>query len=343
MRPGTEPATRIQHIINKFIELDPNIIGLQEINEDKSGDNSDNQVIVIGNALSDHFNIPYYYYFEKTHDAWDNQFKEYVGIISKYAFEEQGYFDLQPGVFPRKVVWGLFNTPIGNINFFNTHLSYHSAWVNEKEIDEMLNYAFSKMAPQNNYNGIIIGDFNATPDTPSYLKMINANYSDTYKTIHPNSNGFTAPYPGQSIRIDYIFVHNNSILHTDDSYLFGDKPISQDFYYSDHLGILTTFSNPTYVEIMEELAVPKSFSLSQNYPNPFNPSTKINFTLTETGFISLKVFNVLGNELATLVDEELQQGNHEFDFNAINLTNGVYFYRLSQNNNSVIKKMLLVK
>ncbi len=343
MRPGTEPATRIQHIINKFIELDPDIIGLQEINEDKSGDNSDNQAIVIANALNNHFNIPYYYYYQKTHDAWDNQFKEYVGIVSKYAFEEQNYLDLQPGIFPRKVVWGLFDTPLGKINFFNTHLSYYSAWVNEKEINEMLNYAFSIMAPQNNYNGIIVGDFNATPDTPSYTKMINANYSDTYLTIHPNTNGFTAPYPGQSIRIDYIFLNNNSNFSINESYLFGDQPISQNFYCSDHLGILTTFSNPTYVEIMEEVTIPTTFSLSQNYPNPFNPRTTIQYEISEIGDVSIIVYDILGNEVIELVNSEQQPGEYQIKFYGSDLSNGIYFYQLETESFIQTKKMLLIK
>lgn len=279
MRPGTNPATRIQHIIENFKTLDPDIIGLQEINEDKIGDNSDNQVIVIANALSNHFNIPYYYYYKKTYDAWNNQFKEYVGIISKHPFEEQGYMDLTPGIFPRKVVWGLFDTPIGKINFFNTHLSYYSAWVNEKEIDEILNFAGAKMAIQSNNNAIITGDFNATPDTPSYLKMINGNYTDSYLFINPNSNGYTASYPGTSIRIDYIFMNSFSDLIIDDSYLIMKQPISQNFYCSDHLGIMTTFSNPTFVDIEEETEIPMNFSLSQNYPNPFNPTTTIKYTV----------------------------------------------------------------
>jgi endonuclease/exonuclease/phosphatase family metal-dependent hydrolase len=93
MKPGTEPATRIQHITNKFIELDPDIIGLKEINEDKSGDNSDNQAIIIANALSNHFNIPYNYYYQKTHDAWDNQFNPSTKI--SFQLTETGFTSLK--------------------------------------------------------------------------------------------------------------------------------------------------------------------------------------------------------------------------------------------------------
>ena len=376
MRPGTDPTTRIQYIIENFKTLDPDIIGLQEINATSS---ADNQAIVIANALSNHFGIPYYYYYQKTHDAWNNQFKEYVGIISKYPFEEQGYLNLTPGIFPRKVIWGLFDTPIGKINFFNTHLSYYSALVNEKEIEEVQNFVSTKLAIQGNNNAIIVGDFNATPDTPSYSKMINANYTDTYIAINPNSDGFTAPYPNPTIRIDYIFVTFYSDLVVVDSYLIMDQPISQDFYCSDHLGILTTFSpidsdgdgiqdvndncpndhnpdqedsdndgignvcDPYPLVVDEEFSATLNFSLSQNFPNPFNPSTKISFQLAEAGFTSLKVFDTSGKEVTEIVNENYHPGKYKVELNGSDLTNGIYFYRLSQGNNSIIKKMLLVK
>jgi len=340
MRPGSNPATRIQQIIELFKTLDPDLIGLQEINATSA---TDNQAIVIANALSNYFNIPYYYYYQKTHDAWDNQFKEYVGIVSKYEFKEQGYLDLTPGIFPRKVVWGLFDTSIGKINFFNTHLSYYSAWVNEKEIDEILNFAGVKMAIQGNNNAIIVGDFNATPDTPSYLKMMNAQYTDTYTTINPNLDGFTAPYPNPSIKIDYIFVNSYSDLVIEDSYLFGDRPISQGFYCSDHLGILTTFSNSAFINSEDEESVPQSFILSQNYPNPFNPNTTINFTVIESSIVNMKIFDVAGKEVAELGNETYNPGDHSITFNGSNLSNGIYFYRLSQGDKSEIRKMLLVK
>lgn len=341
MRPGTDPTTRIQYIIENFKTLDPDIIGLQEINATSS---ADNQAIIIANALSNHFGIPYYYYYQKTHDAWNNQFKEYVGIISKYPFDEQGYLNLTPGIFPRKVVWGLFDTPIGKINFFNTHLSYYSAWINEKEIEEIQNFISTKLAIQGNNNAIVVGDFNASPDTPSYSKMTNANYTDTYIAINPNSDGFTVESPYPTRRIDYIFVTSYSDLVIDDSYIIMDQPISQDFYCSDHLGILTTFSNPL-ISIEDEVTsqIPKNFKLLQNYPNPFNPSTTISFQLAEAGFFSLNVFDTSGKEVTEIVNENYHPGEYKVEFDGSELTNGIYFYRLSQGNNSIIKKMLLVK
>ena len=93
----------------------------------------------------------------------------------------------------------------------------------------------------------------------------------------------------------------------------------------------------------------KSFKLEQNYPNPFNPSTKIKYTITPPNlpegetFVSLKVYDVLGNEIATLVNEEKPVGTYEVEFNANHLSSGTYFYRLTAGNLSETKKMLFLK
>jgi M6 family metalloprotease-like protein len=89
--------------------------------------------------------------------------------------------------------------------------------------------------------------------------------------------------------------------------------------------------------------IPGTFSLEQNYPNPFNPSTKIEFRIAELGLVTLKVYDVLGNELMTLVNEQKQAGNYEFEFNASSLSSGVYFYQLKSGNLTQTKKMVLLK
>ncbi len=86
-----------------------------------------------------------------------------------------------------------------------------------------------------------------------------------------------------------------------------------------------------------------NYSLSQNYPNPFNPTTSIQFAIPTSGFVTLKVYNMLGKEVATLVNGNLNAGNHSFNFNASNLASGVYFYKLESANFSDVKKMSLIK
>lgn len=89
--------------------------------------------------------------------------------------------------------------------------------------------------------------------------------------------------------------------------------------------------------------LPGKFELMQNYPNPFNPSTVINFALPLNARVTLKVYDVLGKEVATLVNSELKAGTYEYDFDASALSAGLYFYRLSTDNFTETKKMMLIK
>ena len=89
--------------------------------------------------------------------------------------------------------------------------------------------------------------------------------------------------------------------------------------------------------------IPANFSLSQNYPNPFNPVTNIKFSLPSSGMVKIVVFDLLGREVATLVNDEMSAGNYTVDFDASSLSSGVYFYRLDAGNFTQTKKMLLVK
>jgi len=77
-----------------------------------------------------------------------------------------------------------------------------------------------------------------------------------------------------------------------------------------------------------EVGIPTEFSLEQNYPNPFNPTTTIKYQIPELSFVTLKVYDVLGSEIITLVNEEITVGSYEVDFNATSLPSGIYFYRL---------------
>lgn len=89
--------------------------------------------------------------------------------------------------------------------------------------------------------------------------------------------------------------------------------------------------------------VPSSFDLKQNFPNPFNPTTNINFSIPKSGMVTLKVYNMLGKEVATLVNEVKTAGNYIVGFNASNLPSGAYFYRIEAGNFNDTKKMLLIK
>ncbi|MCW8818113.1 MAG: YCF48-related protein, partial [Ignavibacteriaceae bacterium] len=92
----------------------------------------------------------------------------------------------------------------------------------------------------------------------------------------------------------------------------------------------------------EQLTV-NDFTLSQNYPNPFNPITNIEFRIVNSGFVSLKVYDILGNEVASLVNEELTTGEYKVEFNGKGLSSGIYFYQLKTNNFIETRKMVMLK
>ncbi len=119
----------------------------------------------------------------------------------------------------------------------------------------------------------------------------------------------------------------------------------------DALNALTLVNQ--LVDVENKLINVNNFSLQQNFPNPFNPSTKISFQIAESGFTSLKIYDVLGNEVATLVNEEKPAGSYEVEFSAIGgsasggnaytITSGIYFYKLQSGNFIETRKMILLK
>lgn len=123
-------------------------------------------------------------------------------------------------------------------------------------------------------------------------------------------------------------------------YRYSGGPFTGDIYAIDHQLI-----NSVVVEVDEPKPEYRggSYALYQNYPNPFNPTTAISFQLSAIGHVTLKVFDVLGREVATLVDKVKQPGMHSVQFDAGNLASGVYFYRLESGSFVATRKLLLLK
>jgi endonuclease I len=104
-----------------------------------------------------------------------------------------------------------------------------------------------------------------------------------------------------------------------------------------------TFKTSGVSGINDGQEIPQGFELNQNYPNPFNPSTVISWQLAVGNHTTLKVYDVLGNEVAELVNNFLEAGNYKVEFNASSLSSGIYFYKLSAGNKSAIKKLILIR
>ncbi len=124
-------------------------------------------------------------------------------------------------------------------------------------------------------------------------------------------------------------------------YVFVNYRTSYDLWTDD--GYVWMIESDAVTGVDDNDIIPNQISLSQNYPNPFNPATNITFNLVESGFVSLKVYDILGNEVANLVEGELNSGVHNKVFSAGNLTSGVYFYTLKTNNFKETKKLMLMK
>jgi hypothetical protein len=116
-------------------------------------------------------------------------------------------------------------------------------------------------------------------------------------------------------------------------------------------GLWVALANGTVVALPENVTsiedfgntIPTEFALSQNYPNPFNPSTTIRFALPSAQQVKLTIFNVLGQQVATLVNDELSAGEYTYRFNANNLVSGMYFYRIEAGSFTEIRRMMLLK
>ncbi|MBS1552857.1 MAG: T9SS type A sorting domain-containing protein [Bacteroidetes bacterium] len=124
-----------------------------------------------------------------------------------------------------------------------------------------------------------------------------------------------------------------------------DNTITNEVHETNNRGWtpLSDYSLPVEIQSNGNTQIPDRVTLQQNYPNPFNPSTTISFSLPSKAETTLKIYNILGKEVRTLVSEKLSAGNYDVTFNASDLTSGVYFYRLQAGNMVETKKLMLVK
>jgi len=171
-----------------------------------------------------------------------------------------------------------------------------------------------------------------------------------------NSSGFTGLPAGE---FDAYFVPNKfwllhiaavfwtssqtNQLQATERYLSHDDEVCGNlaWYKVMKYSLRCVKDSPSGVEIESNQIY--DYELHQNYPNPFNPATIIKYDIPVPGFVSLKVFDVLGNKVVTLVEEEIQPGQYKVDFNGNGLTSGIYFYQLKVGNYIQTKKMMVIK
>jgi hypothetical protein len=178
---------------------------------------------------------------------------------------------------------------------------------------------------------------------PAALDTISKNNPKTF------SVSVTAPTGDQ---VTYVWKVNNVVVKSgpDSSYTttFTDPvntPESVTVVFSIPSGLKdsTTWNLTIITAVVERELIPKEFALGQNYPNPFNPSTTIRYELPTRSHVVLKVYNLLGQEVATLVDEKIEAGRYKVVWDAIAHPSGVYYYRLQAGSFTETKKLVLLK
>jgi uncharacterized repeat protein (TIGR02543 family) len=128
------------------------------------------------------------------------------------------------------------------------------------------------------------------------------------------------------------WTENGNVVSSDSNY---------SFIIAENRDLVANFLNITSVK--DGNGIPTKFNLSQNYPNPFNPTTTIDYSVPKTSFVILKVYDALGKEVTTLINEEESTGNYTTEFDASNLSSGIYFYQIRTNEFIQTNKMMLMK
>ncbi len=269
-------------------------------------------------------NLDGYVQWSKTHNS-----------ILIFTFDEDDFTSINwiPTIFIGQIIKdGEYNQSINHLNVLRT-------------IEDMygLGYAGSS------------GDSSALSDcwrnvTPVELSSFSAikngnNVSLNWTTAtETNNKGFEVQRKTGASEWTVIgFKEGNGTSTKKHNYSFNDENLSpaKYLYKLKQIDFDGDFSYSKTVNL--EITLPQKFELSQNYPNPFNPSTKIEYSVPTDSKVVLKVYDVIGREIKTLINEEKAAGNYKIQFDATDLTSGIYFYKIQAGSFSQVKKMILLK
>ena len=248
----------------------------------------------------------------------------------------QGYFPLQKGdlwqyseiPYPIQTARVLGDTILAN---GNTYAVYSDIW---KQNEFYRQFGAKVYSVDSHGNEYVLFDF-----TANVFDVVGVNGSDTIRLVEKGFN----PGDGQNY---WVFSSTNysgwRIIDSLGIYQLMMEPGLQLTLQGARINGIVRYGTITSVS-QEPMMLPVRISLMQNYPNPFNPSTKIDIMLSSSCDVSLRIMNILGQEIATLYQGKLTVGNHSFTWNATNFSAGIYFCRLEANRNVVTKKLMLIK
>ncbi|MFC2084106.1 sugar-binding protein [Bacteroidota bacterium] len=232
------------------------------------------------------------------------------------------------------------------IGLFNWHGAPHTSFKRGAEPDYQFRFISNGVVGENPGGSSIF--LRPTSDRYSFTEKFPSGYIVEAKLSWEEIAGQPAPdddlfSPVVGMRIPIDFAINDADATGEREGILTFSPNNEDLSYQDPSRWTYTWIGDSFTDVEDEDLQPLTFELSQNYPNPFNPSTQISYSIKEKSNVTLSVFNLLGQEVATLVNEVKAPGVYKVDFNALNLATGVYIYQIKAGSFVNAKKMMLIK
>lgn len=229
------------------------------------------------------------------------------------------------------------NTTTINIIFIDSLHGYISTFINDPQYPDTPG-VFSTTNGGESWSflpvGYMLPHFSMIDSLHGILYAGHGNGGTFYRT----SDGFNTWEVKNNPKAWEYFFYNNLVLYAcGDSGYFAKSTDCGNTWTQLPFNVL----NPT--TLIENTITISDFSLQQNYPNPFNPTTKIKYSIAGSQMVTLKVYDILGNEISTLVNEVKQPGTHEVTFDGSKLSSGIYFYKLNSDSFTQTKKLVLIK
>ena len=252
-------------------------------------------------------------------------------------------------------VMSLFSAPYTDVTVDTWRTDWSAAGYSEVMIGERTTKKYEAL----DFVGVetVANQLNVSEMTHFHISIWTANATDfSVKLVDFGSNAAFAGGDDTEHQIDFTGITQNEWLSlniplSDFVGLTSKNNIAQIILVAKPSGSATVFVDNVLfhkgtgevVSVEDQELTPSNFTLEQNYPNPFNPSTKISFSTKNAAQVSLEVYNVMGQKLATLVNGVVNSGNHTVSFDATNYASGMYLYKLTAGNFSSVKSMMLIK
>lgn len=243
------------------------------------------------------------------------------------------------------------NRYFGIDSIFYTDIGYYKMTSDSPFVDT--SFGFISAEPVDSGFPLLTFDTLRDPFISILYRLWPANTAPAVATFRENSSGqviyrYRSLYPSSS-RLNYEPVGIKTITDSTETYLFGFHLWYMEQASARQLVKFIVEGTPTDINESQPNSLPNKIVLKQNYPNPFNPTTSISFELPKKSKVSLEVYNVLGKKVTTLIDNEIMTaGIHKVEWDGKNhlhrkVASGLYFYRLRTDDNSLTKKMMLLK